>query len=52
MKFIVKVCFLISGVFVLSQTNEDKIFFTSTINNNGIEELKKYILKELSKFEA
>ena len=32
--------------------NKDRVFFTSTINNNGIEELKKYILKELSKFEA
>ena len=27
MKFIVQVCFLISSIFVLSQTNEDKIVF-------------------------
>ena len=37
---------------IYEEYNKDRVFFTSTINNNGIEELKKYILKELSKFEA
>ena len=30
---------------------KDKVFFTSTVNNNGIEELKKYILKRIGKLE-
>ena len=37
---------------IYEEYNKDRVFFTSTINNNGIEELKKYILKELSKFEV
>ena len=37
---------------IYEEYNKDRVFFTSTINNNCIEELKKYILKELSKFKA
>ena len=37
---------------IYEEYNKDRVFFTSTINNDGIEELKKYILKELSKFEV
>ena len=37
---------------IYKEYDKDRVFFTSTINNNGIEELKKYVLKELSKFEA
>lgn len=32
---------------IYEEYKKDKVFFTSTINNNGIEELKKFILKEL-----
>ena len=51
MKFIVKVCFLISGVFVLSQTNEDKIFFRkifdTAMTNSSSYEMLDYLSNEI-----
>jgi len=34
---------------IYKEYDEDKVFFTSTVNNYGIEDLKMYILKELKK---
>ena len=31
---------------------KEDVFFTSTVNNNGVEELKKYIYNELEQLNA
>lgn len=51
MKFIVQVCFLISSVFVLSQTNEDKIvfkkLFDTAMTNSSSYEMLDYLSNEI-----